>query len=124
MTPSGGNHTSSAAINYIFHHVFLPPEVPQQDDFNWEYEVQLLNIVSDTLAELKGLVYNDDSISLREILHNPASIDLAAGAVCNMRTLHGPSKDTCVLNPGALQIALQDLSDSGKCMSSRLEELL
>ncbi|KAI1175689.1 hypothetical protein F4777DRAFT_549550 [Nemania sp. FL0916] len=41
--------TNSTALSYIFHHLFLPPKLPQNDDFNIQYEIELLSTVIDGL---------------------------------------------------------------------------
>lgn len=38
---------SPEAFEYIVHHVFLPPRLPQSDDFNHSHERQLLCVVLD-----------------------------------------------------------------------------
>lgn len=46
---------SRDAILYLFHHVFLPANVPQKDDYNTEYEVILLDRVVESLCRFKEL---------------------------------------------------------------------
>lgn len=36
---------SPESLKYIVHHVFLPPRLPQSDDFDESYEHQLLCVV-------------------------------------------------------------------------------
>lgn len=44
---------SRDAILYMFHHVFLPANVPQEDDYNPEYEALLLDRVIESLCRFK-----------------------------------------------------------------------
>jgi hypothetical protein len=44
---------SSAAIAYLFHHVFLPPRLPQSDDYDAEHDLALLDSVIRGLSEFK-----------------------------------------------------------------------
>lgn len=36
---------SSEAFEYVVHHVFLPPKLPQRADFNYSHERELLDVV-------------------------------------------------------------------------------
>ena len=49
MTYHGNNGPSSESIDYLFHHLFLPPQLPQHDDFSIEYEQLLLEVVCTSL---------------------------------------------------------------------------
>jgi hypothetical protein len=47
---------SPGAGLYLFHHVFLPPKLPQQDDYDTEYELVLLKSVIHALGKFKAHV--------------------------------------------------------------------
>jgi hypothetical protein len=41
------------ALDYIFHHVFLPPRLPQEDDYKHGAETVLLRSVSESLTRFQ-----------------------------------------------------------------------
>jgi hypothetical protein len=45
-----------SAIRYIIDHVFLPPKLPQKDDYNADYERRLVHCVRDSLQSFGALV--------------------------------------------------------------------
>ena len=47
------------ALNFLYHHVFLPPELPRKDDFHSELDLALMRAVEDGLATLKKAATND-----------------------------------------------------------------
>lgn len=50
----GQNPLSRKALEFLYHHIFLPPEVPQQDDYEPGLDVALIMIVQEGLAALKS----------------------------------------------------------------------
>jgi hypothetical protein len=46
---------SKVAIEYLYHHVFLPPQLPQKDDYDATIELILLDSVIHALVEFRGL---------------------------------------------------------------------
>ncbi|KAJ5527297.1 hypothetical protein N7513_011456 [Penicillium frequentans] len=46
---------------YLFHHLFLPPKLPQADDYNARHEHLLLNSVIDALHSFSGYVPTADA---------------------------------------------------------------
>ncbi|KAJ5802893.1 uncharacterized protein N7503_005343 [Penicillium pulvis] len=53
---------------YLFHHLFLPPKLPQADDYNARHENLLLNSVIDALRSFSGYVLTaDDTVMPRVI---------------------------------------------------------
>lgn len=46
-------------LEYLINHIFLPPNVPQEDDYRFEYENILLKVVTDALIQFKTCVTND-----------------------------------------------------------------
>ena len=53
MDGSLSNRTPLNAITYMIHHIFLPPELPQEDDFDPQHERILLDTISDALQMFK-----------------------------------------------------------------------
>lgn len=72
---------------YLLHHVFLPPKLPQSEDYNPEYEQSLLESVIRNLQKFSSLVPDEDSdilvstanamSCLRDICEHDGSIDQA-----------------------------------------------
>ena len=56
MALSGGQRPSAAATSYLVHHVALPPEIPQADDFDAGHERCLLDTTLNALYALKPFV--------------------------------------------------------------------
>ncbi|KAJ4380581.1 hypothetical protein N0V86_003940 [Didymella sp. IMI 355093] len=53
MALSGGKSSSAEATSYLVNHIALPPQLPQDNDFNSEHERCLLNTTLDALRALK-----------------------------------------------------------------------
>jgi hypothetical protein len=76
---------SLPATLYIFHHVFLPPKLPQSDDYDPAHEDDLLDQVIDALHEFNEYTTPEDSrlieglitaiTRLRKIQHLSGAID-------------------------------------------------
>ena len=51
---SGGCNTlpTRQSLDFIYHHVFLPPQVPQQDDYLPELDLALMQIAQESLGTL------------------------------------------------------------------------
>ena len=54
--PAAATPLSQHAMHFLYHHVFLPPEVPQSDDYQPELDLLLMQIARDGLSTLKKLV--------------------------------------------------------------------
>ncbi|KAI1385560.1 uncharacterized protein F4822DRAFT_432413 [Hypoxylon trugodes] len=52
---------SAKEIRYIFHHVFLPPLLPQKDDYDVKNEEALLQAIIDSLSAFRGYVQESQS---------------------------------------------------------------
>ena len=48
------NKVSPDAVSYFFHHVFLPPRIPQGDDYDSENEILLLDEVIHALEDFSS----------------------------------------------------------------------
>lgn len=53
---ASGKSTTARELEFLYHHVFLPPEVPQSDDFKPELDIILVEFVESGLSTLKDLV--------------------------------------------------------------------
>lgn len=52
---------SLAASLYLFHHIFLPPQLPQADDYSPEYDMILLKRVTEALGTFSSHVLSQDT---------------------------------------------------------------
>ncbi|KAK1708175.1 uncharacterized protein BDZ83DRAFT_768810 [Colletotrichum acutatum] len=86
---------------YIYHHVFLPPQLPQSDDFSPINESALLEFVHDSVAEFREYVPKSQT----------SSVNTAIGLMQAMARLHQPLGDTVAIDESEL---LQILKDSGE----------
>ena len=94
------NGLSSRALMYLIHHIFLPPKLPQEDDYDSEDESTLLNITLDALRRFQNCVIGDQNgtigsiivmiTSLISVRHSFASV----GAVSE-RKLESALRDLC-----------------------------
>ena len=85
---------------YLIHHTFLPPELPQQDDFDPRRELILLDTVSDALQRFRFAAEHDQ----RDIVE---SVSAMLGNLTVVRD------DSGAINERNLQSALQMLPDRG-----------
>jgi hypothetical protein len=92
---------SAKAALYMVHHVFLPPKLPQANDFDLELEDALINTVLKSLQEFKSLV-DDHSV-----------VDSARAMISNFRVLRDGSG---AISEAKLTDALQNLSVGGMCI--------
>lgn len=56
-------------MEYLYHHVFLPPKLPQHEDFDYKHEKVLLDVVRDALLALKKCCNAEHYDLLRNMLH-------------------------------------------------------
>lgn len=59
---------SLESSSYIFHHVFLPPRTPQEDDHNFEHERFLLDTVIEALSRFRNFFPTDQFGIFNEII--------------------------------------------------------
>ncbi|KAF9894652.1 hypothetical protein FE257_006540 [Aspergillus nanangensis] len=100
---SGLPVTSSLSIGesmYLLHHVFLPPQLPQQEDYNSEYESILLDNVISALGNFQAYLRTQEG----EI------IDCIIAMVSRLRKTRDWHGD---VNEAALKEALEELDTSG-----------
>jgi hypothetical protein len=96
----------SRAAHYMIHHVFLPPQLPQKDDFAPELDDALVGLIVESLQEfhsLQGDNYTVDSI-----------ISMAR----NFRTVHN---EVGHITQARLEETLAELSNDGTFYWTDLE---
>ena len=92
---------------YLIYHIFLPPKLPHEDDFDLEYETILLDTTINILLKFKGYITYDQS----------AIIDSVIAMVANLRTVRDSGGTVGAVNEGELGNALKDLWKKGKYIS-------
>lgn len=98
---------------YLIHHIFLPPQLPDEDDFDSEYEKMLLDTTVSCLLKFKTCLTCEQA----------TSVDLVVAMVTNMRTVRKFSGGEDGLMQGKLEDALKDLCQKGKHKSQNQSEL-
>jgi hypothetical protein len=88
------------ALPHAINHVFLPPKLPQSDDFDSTFDDALLDMVLTSLQDFKHLVKED-------------SIDAVTDLIRNIRAVRG---DSGAINEESLKVALQGLREKGKVL--------
>ena len=83
----------SGVASYLFNHIFLPGELPQQDDYNPAYEIVLLDKVIEALGQFKNHVSTQEAdicsaaitaiIRLKEIYNGHGGMDEALTGLGN-----------------------------------------
>lgn len=91
----------SEASLYLVHHIFLPPKLPQEDDYKPEYELMLLEKCVEALQQFK--VYVSDS--------EADSIAAAVTMVTRLAHICGPNGD---VDEKEFRNALTQLYTEGK----------
>lgn len=91
-------------LSYLFHHVFLPPKLPQKDDYNSSYENSLLDHVIDTLKRFKALAPSHHHEVLAEVIT----------MITRLREICGSYGE---VSERRLKKALQKLDTEGKASS-------
>ncbi|GLA78843.1 hypothetical protein AtubIFM55763_000735 [Aspergillus tubingensis] len=107
---SAAPRLSTTDTIYLLHHVFLPPKLPQEDDYNASHESALLDGVIDALALFQEYSHGQES----EVVD---SVKVMLTRLRATRDCHGD------VNHVELQKALEELENSGTAiqyMSRRL----
>ncbi|EER36939.1 conserved hypothetical protein [Histoplasma capsulatum H143] len=94
---------SHGAIMYLIHHIFLPPELPQEDDFNSHYENLLLDTIFQALLDFKHCVTRDQH----------GIVDLVIVMISNLKTVRECSSSDGSLSEEKLENALKNLCNNG-----------
>ena len=100
MDGSLSNGTPLNAIMYMIYHIFLPPELPQEDDFDPQYEKIMLDTTSDALQMFKAAAENGQ--------HD--IIESVRAMIGNLRNLRD---DLGTINEGKFESALRELPKRG-----------
>ena len=91
---------------YLLHHLFLPPKIPQTDDYNAEHEYLLLERVIEALVSFKSYVSSADTVILSQI----------ARMMVRLRKTHGPHGN---VDEKQLEKVLTELPTQGNGTISR-----
>ncbi|KAK2043072.1 hypothetical protein LZ31DRAFT_622187 [Colletotrichum somersetense] len=91
---------SSQLVLYLIYHIFLTPQLPQEDDFTVENENALVQCICDTITKFREFVPNE----MKEI------VQVAAGMMYDMARVHKPMNDTVAVDEGKLLEMLHELS--------------
>lgn len=57
----------ASQLKYIFNHVFLPPNVPQQDDYQDSHEKALLGVIEHALEHFKTHITHELRLVIEKI---------------------------------------------------------
>jgi hypothetical protein len=90
-------------MKYMFHHVFLPPKLPQEDDYNPEHELALLDSVIQALERFKTYATEQQDVIFAFVIE----------MVCRLKSQAGIHGD---VNEGKLLQNLHKLSHYGKLL--------
>ena len=104
MNGTSSNRMPFRAIMYLIHHIFLPPKLPHEDDFDSDYETILLDTTIDNLLKFKDCVTYDQR----------GIIDSVIAVVTTLRNIRDPFG---AVSEGKLGNALRDLCKKGKHIS-------
>ncbi|PLB53474.1 hypothetical protein P170DRAFT_473334 [Aspergillus steynii IBT 23096] len=85
---------------YLFHHVFLPPKLPQSNDYSAQHELLLLDRVKDALCDFSSNAQSRD-------------VAIITTALSMMRVLRAILGSEGEVNEEALRKALQNLDVEG-----------
>ena len=90
------------AVTYLINHVFLPPEVPQSDDFNPKLESIIIKVVT---ASLQKLLHSSN-------LSQQVTIASAIAMITSLIEVHDPA--TRSVSENKLRDALVNLCRQGE----------
>jgi hypothetical protein len=103
-TDASNNQLPPCAMMYLVHHMFLPPKLPHEDDFDSKYETILLNITAGSLVKFKDHVAHDQKNLVNSVIT----------MITNLRAVREPSGRNGSLNEARLGHALEELCKKGK----------
>jgi hypothetical protein len=69
------------AVLYMVHHVFLPPKLPQKDDFDAGFDDALLDMLSSSLQAFEHHVDDKAVRSTRDMISNLRTMRDGSGAM-------------------------------------------
>ena len=105
------NRLSSRALTYLIHHIFLPPELPQEDDYCSEDELTLLNITLAALRKFQSYVSGIQN-------------DAIGSAVATITSLMSVRDSEDAVSKRKLESALQNLGRIGGHINTILPFIL
>lgn len=103
MNQSPSDSAPFGAFMYVIHHVFLPPRLPLEDDFDPQHEGILLDCISDALERFKAISGHDEELVVQTVLpmiENLISVRDVAGTISESK----------------LQSVLRQLHDNGTAL--------
>jgi hypothetical protein len=101
MNRTPNNKLPLGALTYMIHHVFLPPKLPNKDDFNAEYDTILLDTTISSLLKFKGFIKQDQAVI----------VDCVIAMITNLRAVRDSNG---AVSEEKLADALRDLDKKGK----------
>ena len=105
-SPSHVQQTTDV-MNYLIHHVFLPPQLPQEDDYSAEHDTALLRAVIDALEDFRHYVVEEQMKHAESVISMLSITD----RVRDKASINGS------LDPQFFKNALKNLSKSGEFSS-------
>jgi hypothetical protein len=88
----------------MIHHIFLPPKLPHEDDFDSECETILLDTTIDSLSKFKDCIVCDQDGVVNSVI----------AMVTNLQTVRDFSGTMSAVSEEKLGNALRDLCMKGK----------
>lgn len=99
-------HLSNDEIDYIIHHVFLPPELPHRDNYSVEKEATLLKIVIQGLSAFKDRMQDGPT----------HGVNAAITTMKHLRLIHDSSMGIAGADEGTFVEAFEMLSQKGQLL--------
>ncbi|KAI1804470.1 hypothetical protein F4811DRAFT_552846 [Daldinia bambusicola] len=95
---------SRGEVDYIINHVFLPPQLPHEDDYKVKHEETLLKIVIEALSVFRGYVEGQEA----------NAVDLAITTMRHLHQSHVFTGNKLSIDEKGLLEAFQLLSQEGR----------
>lgn len=92
------------ALQYMIHHIILPPQLPQEDDYSAAYEEVLLRTVLDGLLDFRSHIRGE----------HVEAVDSAHAMLSNLQSVHDFSRHGTKINEIQLLEAFQSLKQQGE----------
>lgn len=99
---------------YLIHHVFLPPKLPEGDDFDLSHEIALLDITIASLSAFKDCI----NIDRRAIVGSAIAMITSLKAV-HLSAAHGEG----AISEEKLKVALTDMCKNGELSHKHISKL-
>jgi hypothetical protein len=106
MAQTSSQTTSYGMITYLIHHMFLPPKLPHEDDYDFKYENFMLDTTIGGLWKFKKCLPHAQS----------QIIESAIAMVMSMKTMNEPTGVKGGVSERGLEDALKHLPTQGKSM--------